>query len=319
MRLLTLLLCHFASLITAQTASSQLVFTYQTLTGGTVKFTSTTYQTEASSTSTTELSTNYSSYSVNTANLVYPTWSAVPSTLATSPAAPGLLNATQFTAEAIDLIFLLKVANSTNCQMCKDVMSTVVQSMKVQQDLLYNIAVPFCAPLAALIPTPVCEGLLRVASTDIGGIFPSIDMQGIDGQTLCAFMFGLCELPAPPELNLDTLFKGTKKSDKELPKPCGEEPLKVLHISDYHLDQRYVVGSEANCGGSVCCRVFPYTNLSAPINQSASLFGNYQCDTPEPLATSVFRSVPNVTGFEWSDFSFGIFTGKSDHLVYLPV
>jgi sphingomyelin phosphodiesterase len=60
---------------------------------------------------------------------------------------------------------------------------------------------------------------------------------------------------------------------------------------------------------SVCCRVFPYTNVSVPIIEPASLFGNYLCDTPEPLATSVFRNVPKVTGYEWDDFSFGIFTG----------
>jgi hypothetical protein len=83
----------------------------------------------------------------------------------------------------------------------------------------------------------------------------------------------------------------------------------LLHFSDYHPDLRYVVGSEANCGGSLCCRVFPYTNVSAPINTPASLFGNDQCDTPEALATSVFRAVPKVTGYEREDFSFVLYTG----------
>lgn len=134
-------------------------------------------------------------------------------------------------------------------------------------------------------------------------------MLGEDGQTLCAFMFGSCKLPAPPQLDLDALFKGTKKPAARSLSHCKKEPLKVLHISDYHLDMRYVVGSEANCTGALCCRVFPYTNVSAPIQQPASLFGNYLCDTPEALATSVFRSVPEVTGYDWDDFSFGIFTG----------
>jgi hypothetical protein len=60
---------------------------------------------------------------------------------------------------------------------------------------------------------------------------------------------------------------------------------------------------------SVCCRVFPYTNVSVPVTEPASLFGNYLCDTPEPLATSVLRSAPKVTGHDWDNFSFGIFTG----------
>ena len=238
----------------------------------------------------------------------------MPSALANDPAAPGLLNATQFADEALELISLLKTANATNCQTCKDVFSTAVKSMKVQQELLFNIAVPFCEPLAELLPAGICQGLLRVASTDIGGIFPAMDMQGTDGQTLCAFMFGTCDLPAPPKLDLNRLFKNTTKPAPKPLRSSRKEPLKVLHLSDYHLDQRYVVGSEADCGGALCCRVFPYTNLSAPIKEPASLFGNYQCDTPEPLATSVFRSVPNVTGYCWEDFSFGIFTGKSHNM-----
>lgn len=46
-----------------------------------------------------------------------------------------------------------------------------------------------------------------------------------------------------------------------------------------------------------------------PIDEPAELFGNYKCDTSEPLATSVFRSVPKTTGHDWSKFAFGIFTG----------
>ncbi|KAF2771440.1 Metallo-dependent phosphatase [Teratosphaeria nubilosa] len=122
-------------------------------------------------------------------------------------------------------------------------------------------------------------------------------------------MFELCPLPAPPKLDLQTLFKNTTKpAPKSLPRN-GREPLKVLHFSDYHLDLRYVVGSEADCTSPVCCRVYPYSNASVPVEESASLFGNYLCDTPEALATSVFRAVPKVTGFDVDEFAFGIYTG----------
>ena len=82
-----------------------------------------------------------------------------------------------------------------------------------------------------------------------------MQMSGDDGQILCAYMFGTCDLPPVPKLNQTALFKGTTKPPPKPLKPCKKEPLKVLHFSDYHLDQRYVVGSEANCGGSLCCRV----------------------------------------------------------------
>jgi hypothetical protein len=327
MRITVMLSALCAVCTLAEDTSTPLTFTYLTFVGSSVSPATTTYGSgsglnSASATPTShpwsDMSTYPSkpssilrptSYVVNSSDLAYPSFSSVAASIAGAPAAPGLQNVTQFGAEAFELVALLKKANSTNCQTCKKIMSGIAATMRVQQEALSIIANPFCAGFKAFIPMPVCIGLLKIASTDIGGIFPAMDMQGQDGQTLCAFMFGTCALPPPPHLDVNALFKGTTKPAPVSLVPSKREPLKVLHFSDYHLDLRYVVGSEANCGGSVCCRVFPYTNVSAPINLPASLFGNYQCDTPEALATSVFRAVPKVTGYKWADFSFGIYTG----------
>jgi hypothetical protein len=250
------------------------------------------------------------SYSFNSAVNAYPTFSSITGPLASDAPAAGLPNATTLTGEAITLISKFKSSSPANCQLCQNIMAGVAARMKVQQETLSDIANTFCSTLQALIPLPICIGLLNIASTDIGGVFPAMDMLGEDGQTLCAFMFGTCDLPPPPKLDLNTLFKG--KMEKPCPRAfstCKREPLKVLHISDYHLDMRFVAGSEANCAGELCCRVFPYTNLSAPIQEPASIFGNYLCDTPEAVGRSLFQNVPKVTGYGWEDFSFGLFTG----------
>jgi hypothetical protein len=254
----------------------------------------------------------HTTYTFNSADNAYPTYPSIVGPLATDSPAPGLPNATTLVGEAVTLIEKFKTSSSANCQLCKTILAGVAARMKVQQETLSDIAISFCTPLSIVIPLPICIGLLNTASTDIGGIFPAVDMLGEDGQTLCAFMFGTCDLPAPPTLDLQTLFKG--KAQKPTPpvvQHCEKEPLKVLHISDYHLDMRYVVGSEANCTGTgnLCCRVHPYTNLSTPIQEPASIFGNYLCDTPEALGTSVFRQLPNATGHRWEDFAFGLFTG----------
>jgi hypothetical protein len=327
MRTAAVLTALCAVSVFAEDTTSPLTFTYLTFAHGSISTATTTYGSATGSSNTPATASSHpwpewsnspskvtyvphpTSYIVNPSDLAYPTFSNVSASIANAPAAPGLQNATQFGAEALRLVALLKKANSTNCQTCQKIMSGIAATMKVQQEALSIIANPFCAELKAFIPAPICIGLLKIASTDVGGIFPAMNMQGQDGQTLCAFMFGTCSLPAPPPLNLSALFKGTKKPAPVSLVPSKKEPLKVLHFSDYHLDLRYVVGSEANCGGSLCCRVFPYTNVSAPINTPASLFGNYQCDTPEALATSVFRAVPKVTGYDWDDFSFGIYTG----------
>lgn len=250
------------------------------------------------------------SYKLNPSDLAYPNFTSITGPLELDSPGANLPNASTLANDAITIFLAGK--NTSNCNLCQTILTSVAARMRVQQDTLEDIATAFCSPLSIAIPTPVCVGLLKIASKDIGGIFPAMDMMGQDGQLLCAFMFGICTLPAPPTLDLQTLFKNkTQKPEPRILKPMTKEPLKVLHISDYHLDLRYVVGSEANCTGlePVCCRVFPYTNISAPISQPASLFGNYLCDTPEALATSVFRAVPKVTGYEWDDFSFGIFTG----------
>lgn len=312
MKIIAILAVLYAFPIFAEDTTSPLTFTYLTLTDSSVVTATTTYGGASAAGNTKSLSSLTflpTSYSVTSADLAYPTFSSVAASIADSSAEPGLQNATQFGAEALQLIELLKNASTTNCQTCKNIMSDIQATMKVQQEALSIIASPFCEELAAFLPMPICIGLLKIGSTDIGGIFPAMDMQGTDGQILCSFMFGTCTLPAPPPLDLATLFKNTTKPAPAKLVPSTKEPLKVLHFSDYHLDMRYVVGSEANCGGSLCCRVFPYTNVSTPINLPASLFGNYQCDTPEASATSVFRAVPKVTGYDWADFSFGIYTG----------
>ena len=252
MKAFSILAACLAGFSLAEETASPLTFTYMTFEDETVATTSTTYGS----------GTNYpppsptvhaTSYSPNPADWAYPTFPSYPLSVAEAPAAPGLQNATTFGLEALKLISLLKTANSTNCALCKTIMSSIQATMKVQQEALSIIAGPFWQELSTIIPLPICIGLLNVASTDIGGIFPAMQMSGDDGQILCAYMFGTCDLPPVPKLNQTALFKGTTKPPPKPLKPCKKEPLKVLHFSDYHLDQRYVVESEANCGGSLCC------------------------------------------------------------------
>jgi hypothetical protein len=252
-----------------------------------------------------------SSFKINSAALAYPTFTTVPLNVAISSPGPGLPDSTTLTDEAVALIELRGVANATNCAFCKQVFTSLAARMRVQQETLAVISQPFCQVFedAGIIPMAQCVGLLNLGSTDIGAIFPAMNMAGDDGQLLCAYMFGACLLPPVPELDLVTLFKGTTKPPPKKLISGKKDPLKVLHFSDYHLDLRYVVGSEANCGGDLCCRVFPGDNTSEPINTPASLFGNYLCDTPEALGTSVFRAVPSVTGLDWTEFAFGLYTG----------
>jgi hypothetical protein len=53
-------------------------------------------------------------------------------------------------------------------------MAGLAARMKVQQETLSDITAPFCTALQAALPSPICTGLLKIASTNLGGIFPAM-------------------------------------------------------------------------------------------------------------------------------------------------
>ncbi|KAG1728628.1 sphingomyelin phosphodiesterase [Suillus paluster] len=117
------------------------------------------------------------------------------------------------------------------------------------------------------------------------------DVGGYDGQSICSQFLGLC--PAPPN-----------------PLPPPKQPsgklLKVLHLSDLHIDPRYANGAEANCTSG-----FPQTPLLP-----APRYGSFHCDSPYSLITSVLEAIPPLTGTESTGFDFTMFTG--DMLAHDP-
>jgi len=92
--------------------------------------------------------------------------------------------------------------------------------------------------------------------------------------------------------------------------PAGHS-INVLHLSDWHMDPRYDIGSEANCSQYLCCR--PYSTnkklntVASNASVPASRFGYFFCDTPPDLAVSSFASMSQF--FDLDNVSFGIFTG----------
>ena len=119
-----------------------------------------------------------------------------------------------------------------------------------------------------------------------------------------------CTVPPTIEIDESKYFSPKPPQASVVPKPSGKT-INVLHLSDWHLDPRYDIGSEANCSQYLCCR--PYStntvldtgvsNASVP----ASRFGYLYCDSPPDLALSSFKSMPQF--FNVDDISFTIFTG----------
>ena len=119
-----------------------------------------------------------------------------------------------------------------------------------------------------------------------------------------------CTVPPTIEIDESLYFSPKPPAASVVPKPSGKT-INVLHLSDWHLDPRYDIGSEANCSQYLCCR--PYstnTKLHTGVSNAsvpASRFGYLYCDSPPDLALSSFKSMASF--FDVDDISFTIFTG----------
>ncbi|KZT61486.1 Metallo-dependent phosphatase [Calocera cornea HHB12733] len=138
------------------------------------------------------------------------------------------------------------------------------------------------------------------------------DVGGQDGEYICNHWIGAaCPLPAPNELDMTGYFATSKPSDAAAPPPSGER-IRVLHLSDFHLDPRYNIGAEAECSQYMCCRYNAYA-ASSP-NKTvlpAARFGAFQCDLPMDLAGVAIEAIPALAGAgpTGREFDFAIFTG----------
>lgn len=124
------------------------------------------------------------------------------------------------------------------------------------------------------------------------------DVSGLDGQYICNSLSStFCPAPTTSPLNTTGLFPKPKPKHAKVHKPSGKR-VKVLHMSDFHLDPRYKVGSEGNCTSGLCCRSnVENSNLpDGQISYPAPPFGYFECDTPYDLGLAALQAVGPLTG-----------------------
>lgn len=114
---------------------------------------------------------------------------------------------------------------------------------------------------------------------DYGAIWTQVlaygDVKGLDGRYVCAILStSFCSFPTTSPLNTTALFPKPKPANAKAPMASGNK-VKVLHLSDFHLDSRYQVASEANCTSRLCCRYSGSTVTSQAVFP-APLYGSYK-------------------------------------------
>jgi sphingomyelin phosphodiesterase len=242
-------------------------------------------------------------------DLVYAGNYGVPSVNASSPLPePLTFTATQigaFAQEQIDGI-IASTAFEGNCSKCiasLEVVKFLALSQPAQVPaLLQNICKKY-----KFTDNTTCE--LRYSSSVLGiylaQIAARLSVSTDDMQTVCALQFGFCPVPKAVAIDENKWFKPKPASANIAPVDSGKT-IRVVHLSDVHLDSRYMVGSEGNCTDyTMCCRIDSVNSASSAPLVPAARYGNYQCDVPADLMLSMFDYMQPFI----KNASFAIFTG----------
>ena len=250
-----------------------------------------------------------------TPELYYNGSGPVPAYNTTSPDPAPLLSLN--TTDVEDAIYKEIVAitstsqsNCTKCMMATEVMHIAALTQNARS--ISNILIRLCNKYKYSIYAASCEQeYLGVGNTGpyYAQLFRKMSMGTGDMQAYCHYQFSTCD--APPVIQIDeSKYFSPKPANRSAPAPSGKS-MNVLHLSDWHLDPRYDIGSEGACSQYLCCRPYStntkYNTTSANPYQPASRFGSLYCDAPADLALSVFKSLPTFQNV--SDLAFSIFTG----------
>lgn len=259
-------------------------------------------------------------------NLTYPLNLTDPNTIPTSDDdpvyyPPAVANVTNATATAFintaiaQIIEIVAGAGgiSGNCSKCVAALNIGKVVAQVVPERVPDAMVALCRA-TGFASNSSCKNTYTAGS--FGAIWTQIlalaDVSGEDGLYICnSLSNNFCKAPFTRPTNITGLFPKPKPANATAPKASGKR-VKVLHISDFHLDPRYFVSSEANCSSGLCCRTTA-SNSALPEGQisfPAPLYGAYKCDTPYNLGTAALQAMGPLAGVTGKDaFAWSIYTG----------
>ncbi|KAK4680270.1 hypothetical protein QC764_211600 [Podospora pseudoanserina] len=203
--------------------------------------------------------------------------------------------------DAINSIWaILETNTSDNCSKCTASLLVGQTVARFAPARLPEVMISLCIG-TGFQTAAVCEQTYQAATYGAPWtqVLTFANVSGLDGQYICAWLSPtFC--PPPTVVPYKVQFPKPRPEKTKTPSRSGKR-VKVLHLSDLHLDTRYKTGSEANCTAGMCCRISSthFSNLNstqAVTNQPAPLFGSYKCDSPYYLALAALQSILPLTG-----------------------
>ena len=215
--------------------------------------------------------------------------------------------------DAIDGVNQILQRNESSCEMCKKGLLIGKSLAQLLPERVPVAMIELCQT-TGFAEKSRCEVDYR--ANNLGQVWTQVlayaDVAGQDGDYICNFVGTFCPLPPANTPDTTFLFPKPKPKNAKAVAPSGNRT-KVLHLSDIHLDPRYLVGAEANCTlAGLCCRMGK-KNSDVPKGQQsipAPLYGDDHCDTPFNLLAAALESIGPLSGVSAKDsFGWTIFTG----------
>ena len=201
---------------------------------------------------------------------------------------------------------------SGNCSKCIAALNIGKAVAQVAPKALPQLFITLCEA-TGFASNSSCQATYSAEA--LGSIWTQVlayaDVTGQDGLYICNSLSStFCPKQRANALNMTGLFPKPKITNAIAPKPSGKRA-KVVHLSDLHLDPRYLVSSEANCTSGFCCRTdVEAAGPNGSVALPASLYGAFKCDSPYDLLAAAMESIDPLTGIN-AEKGFAIYTGDS--------
>ena len=203
----------------------------------------------------------------------------------------------------------LMLSRYTHCQKCLYFVRSFRQlKEKYGFKVLYeNVKKMACSLLDSLIlPKEVCQA---VADNYLAVIVEGLFSKYFDSYFLCE-KIDLCSVTIPkkyidPDKYAEEVLKGKPNKEKEKINFEGKK-IKMLQITDIHVDTSYKEGAVGICKYPICCRDDPSKD---DINNNVDLCGMYGYEGKADLSEELFNSF--IEEVSTKDIDFIIWTGDN--------
>ncbi|XP_076040570.1 sphingomyelin phosphodiesterase-like [Oratosquilla oratoria] len=186
------------------------------------------------------------------------------------------------------------------CLGCKTAVSYLHSLLEqgTTPDAIMDFAIKECVTLN-LFPKDVCEPMVKLAGPEVVYVFGTTTHTAGE---VCNFMLaGHCKGHGLDSWTL--AIPDGKPEPPQHPEPdMPERPIRILHLSDSHVDLWYSQGSPAHCEYPVCCRDYPSPSPAEENGtavEGAGEWGSYSnCDIPlktlERMLSHVSSTEPEI-------------------------